>query len=136
MARILCIDYGLKRCGVAVTDPLQIAVHGLVTVDKKDLFEYIVDYCREEDVSKLVLGHPELDTGRRTPVVQSLEDFAEKIKRALPAMEIDLHDESYTSQDAADIILSSGIGRKKRRDKALVDKVSAVIILQDYLGHI
>ena len=119
-----------------MTDPLQIAVHGLSTVDKKELFTFVVSYCKEEDVELVVFGHPELFTGRLTPVVQSLQDVVERIRKELPDLEIKFHDESYSSQRASELIYSSGVGKKKRRDKALVDKISAVLILQDYLGHI
>lgn len=126
----------MKRCGLAVTDPLQIAVHGLPTVEKKELYDFVIGYCRDEEVEKIVFGHPELFTDKLTPVVQSLNDFVARVKKDLPDLVIEFHDESYSSQKASELIHSSGVGRKKRRDKTLVDKISAVLILQDYLGHI
>lgn len=136
MARILCIDYGTKRCGLAVTDPLQITVNGLTTVEKKDLVAFVIDYCQNEDVEKIVVGHPELFSGRTTPVVQSMQDVLKKISEALKLIEIDYHDESYTSQKASQLLVASGAKKKKRREKGILDKMSAIVILQEYLGHI
>lgn len=126
----------MKRCGIAATDVLQISVNGLTTVDKKALLPWLTDYCRNEEVERVVFGHPELLTGNETSVVRSLEDFVKKFKKEYPNIETVFHDESFTSARAGQVILQSGVKKKKRRDKALVDKVSAVLILQDYLGHI
>ena len=135
MARILGIDYGLKRCGVAVTDPLQIAVHGIKTLPKSELLDFVQAYCQDNEVEKIVIGHPGLLDGGNSPVIQSIEDFRKKLEESVEP-EIVFHDESFSSLRAKQVLLHSGIKKKKRQEKGLLDKVSAVLILQDYLGHI
>jgi putative Holliday junction resolvase len=136
LSRVVGIDYGLKRCGIAATDSLRIAVHGLTTVPKTELLDFLKDYCDKEDVETIVVGHPELITKRQTPMTQSLEDFVSKLKLQNPDVEVIYHDESYSSQSASQVILASGARKKKRREKGLLDKISAILILQDYLGHL
>lgn len=136
MARILSIDYGLKRCGLAVTDPLQIIVNGLTTVSQPDLLNFVLNYCMENEVEKIVLGYPLHADGSKTQVSQEIELFKIKLEMGLPQIKVDLYDERKSSQDALRIIVQSGVGKKKRSDKALLDKMSAVVILQRYLGHI
>ena len=136
MSRIVGIDYGLKRCGIAATDPLRIAVHGLTTVPKTELLGYLKEYCEKEEVETIVVGHPELFSQRQTPMTQSLEDFVKKLKVQHPSIDVVFHDESYSSHSASQVILASGARKKKRREKGLLDKISAILILQDYLGHL
>jgi putative Holliday junction resolvase len=90
----------------------------------------------DNDVGKIVIGHPELESGRITPVVQSLQDFVSKLRLKFKTLDVVFHDESFSSANAAQIIFESGAKKKKRREKGLVDKISAVLILQDYLGHL
>ena len=135
MGRIVCVDYGIKRCGIATTDALQIAAHPLTVVDKKELIEYLNSYCKNEDVDKIVFGHPEMFTNRVTPVVQSMMDTLKGLKLVLPRMEFDFHPEDYTSARASEVLVKIGVPKKKRREKGILDKMSAVLILQDYLGH-
>ena len=136
MSRVLGIDYGIRRCGVAATDELQIAAHGVATVEKSALLQFLKEYLSSNDVEKIVIGHPEFESNRTTPLVQSLEDFTGKLREAFPDLDVVYHDESFTSVRASRIIYQSGVRKKKRREKGLVDKVSAVLILQEYLGHI
>lgn len=136
MARIVGIDYGMKRTGVSATDPLQIIVSGIDTVATSDFIDYMVTYCREEPVEKIVFGRPQHKDGVDTYLVEHIEKAIVKLSKALPEMTFDWADESYSSTDAKHAILMSGAKKSKRRDKALVDKISAVIILQRYLGHI
>lgn len=130
------IDYGTKRTGIAVTDPLQIIVNGLETVTTADLFDFLKVYFETEAVEKVVVGEPLHPDGNPAQIAHLVKGFVKKLGKLYPDLEIVLHDERYTSVNAKLIILQSGAKKKKRRDKALVDKVSATLILQDYLGHI
>lgn len=136
MARILSIDYGSKRCGIAVTDPLQIAVHGLETVEEKKLINYLEEYINKEPVDKIVFGLPTHADGSETYLKEKIDNCIITIKKKLPNIEVDFQDEYLSSSEAKDIIRLSGKNKKARRDKKLVDKVSAILILQRYLKHI
>ncbi len=136
MARILSIDYGIKKCGLAVTDPLQLIVSPLKTVKTSSLLSYLKIYFQEEEVEKLVLGMPSNMNGSPTYLVPIINTFAEKIEKIYPDMKIDFQNENFSSQQAKEIILNSGLTKKQRQDKSRLDKISAVIILQRYLKHI
>lgn len=136
MARIMGIDYGAKRTGISVTDSLQIAVHPYKTVPTATLFSTLENYFAEEVVEKVVFGYPTHADGTDTYLVKEIKKFAERLQKKFTELEIDFQDESYSSSDAKEIILKSGINKKGRRDKSKVDLVSAVIILQRYLKHI
>jgi putative Holliday junction resolvase len=136
LARILGIDYGLKRCGIAVTDPFQIIVNALDTVETKNLELFLSKYFETEHVEKIVFGHPVHKDGNDTYLVKNIQDFCKKIQNKWPEKIIDFQDESFTSVMAKDAIMMSGAKKKKRQDKALVDRISAVFILQKYLKHI
>ena len=133
MPRILAIDYGLKRTGLAVTDPLKIIATALTTVESPKLIQFLKDYFKKEEVELIVIGEPknwdESDT-HATPLVKKL---VEKLKKEFPNMPLKLVDERYTSKMAGDAIIEMGIKKKDRRDKSLVDKVAATIILQEYM---
>ena len=135
MARILGIDYGTKRVGIAVTDPLQIIVNGLDTVPTDEIFDYLKKYMEEEEVECIVVGEPMHEDGSPAQIAHLVVGFIRKLKELFPEIKVDTQDERFTSKDAKEIILLSGVKKKKRRDKLLVDKISAVLILQDYLGH-
>ncbi|MCL4118255.1 UNVERIFIED_CONTAM: hypothetical protein GTU68_012156, partial [Idotea baltica] len=135
VSRILAIDYGTKKTGIAVTDPLQIVVGGLDTLPTSELMDFLVDYVGREDVSKIVIGYPLHPDGNPAQLVPTIERLAKQIGKKFSLIEIVFHDESFTSKQAKEIILQSGHKKKKRRDKTLVDKVSAILILQDYLKH-
>ena len=136
MARILGLDYGQKRCGLAVTDPLQIIVSGLDSVETKDLFAYFDKYLAIEKVEKIVIGLPKHKDGNETYLKKDIDDFKVKFSLKWPDIVIDFEDEQFTSVMAKQMILDRGIKKQKRQDKGLIDKVSAVIILQKYLKHI
>ena len=133
LARIIAIDYGTKRTGLAVTDPLQIIANGLDTVATKDLEEYLRQYLNQEEVETIVVGEPFYPDGNPAQIHPQVIGFARRLKKLFPDIEVVTHDERYTSEEARQVILQSGARKKKRRDKSLVDKVSAVLILQDYL---
>ncbi|MCB0579603.1 MAG: Holliday junction resolvase RuvX [Phaeodactylibacter sp.] len=133
MPRILAIDYGTKRTGLAVTDPLQIIASGLDTVATPELEEYLKQYLGQEEVETIVVGEPLYPDGNPAQIHPLVVGFVRKLKKLFPDIEVVTHDERYTSEEARQVILQSGARKKKRRDKSLVDKVSAVLILQDYL---
>ena len=136
MSRILAIDYGQKRTGIAVTDPLQMIANGLATVETKELEKFIVGYVANEDVSTIVVGKPTQMNGENSENMKRIEPFFNRLKRLFPDKEITYYDERFTSVLAHQAMLQSGIGKKARQNKALVDKISATIILEDYLQSI
>lgn len=136
MGRILSIDYGIKKCGLAVTDPLQIIVNPLKTVKTSSLLSFLKQYLEEEKVEKIVFGMPSHLDGNPTYLVEEINRFANELKSLKPDLLIDFQNENFSSQQAKEIILKSGLTRKQRQDKSRVDKISAVIILQRYLKHI
>jgi putative Holliday junction resolvase len=137
MGRIMGIDYGMKRTGLSVTDPLQLIVQGLETCESQRVLEFIRDYSIREPIDAFVVGYPfpEGEWGDRN-FQKKLDQFIRDLKQNFPTKEIHLHDERYSSMRAREIMLESGMKRKKRRDKSVVDRTSAIIILQEYLGHI
>lgn len=136
MGRIIGIDYGLKKTGISVTDPLQIIVTPIKTVMTSELYPFLKDYFINENVDKVVIGDPKHRDGASTYLREYIDVFIQALKKDYPNIEVDLQDERMTSIEAKNIILQSGIRKSKRRDKTLVDKISAVLILQKYLGHI
>ena len=133
MSRILAIDYGTKRCGIAVTDESQIIASGLTTVGTKDLLNWIQTYTTEEEVELFIVGEPKRMHGEASDVEQDIQVFLKKLREVKPNIPVKRIDERFTSKMAFDAMLASGISKKKRKDKALVDQISATIILQDYL---
>lgn len=133
MGRILAIDYGTKRTGIAVSDPLRLIAGGLTTVPTKELERWLADYFSREEVSTVVLGKPTRMDGTPSDTWRYIEPLAARLRRAWPDKEVVFHDERFTSVMAHRTMLESGIGRMARRDKALVDKISATIILQSYM---
>lgn len=132
--RILSIDYGKKRTGIAVTDPSQIIANGLTTVDTNQLLSFLKDYVKQEEVERFVIGLPTQPNGLPSENQKRVLAFSEKLKKALPHIPIDFYDERFTSVLAHQTILDSGIGKKRRQtDKGLVDEISACIILQNYM---
>lgn len=135
MARILALDYGTKRTGVAVSDPLRIIATALETIPTHTIIDFLKQYIYMNDVDTIVLGKPTQMNGQPSQTMPAIEALAAKLKTLFPAIEIKLHDERFTSVMAQRTILESGIGKMKRRDKSLVDKVSATIILQSYMTY-
>lgn len=133
MGRILAIDYGTKRTGIAVSDPLQLIAGGLATVDTKGLERWLADYFAREEVDTIVLGKPSRMDGTPSETWRFIEPLAARLRRAWPDKRVVFYDERFTSVIAHRTMLESGIGRMARRNKALVDKISATIILQSYM---
>ncbi len=136
MSRILAIDYGLKRTGIAVTDPLQIIVSPLTTIPTKELFDYLKEYFSSEEVELVVFGDPKHADGNPTHVSEKVHKFAQFLNKELPQIPIEFEDESFSSVEAMRTLLMSGAKKKKRREKGILDKVSAAIILERYLHRI
>ncbi len=133
MSRILAIDYGMKRTGLAVTDMLQIVPGALDTVDTQKLMAYLNDYVKRENVERIVIGEPMQPNGQPSENLKRVRKFEEQWRKAHPEIPIEGFDERFTSVMAHRTMLDAGLGKKARRDKALVDRISATIILQDYL---
>ena len=133
MARIMGIDYGAKRTGIAVTDRLQIIATGLCTVPTDDLMDFLVNYCKEEEVECFVLGDPKNLDGGATHATPLVAAFKEKLREKFPDKKLEMIDETYTSKMAMQTLIASGVKKMKRRNKALLDEVSATIILQSYM---
>lgn len=136
MARILSIDYGKKRTGLAVTDPLQIIAGGLVTVSTSELFDFLNGYVSKEPVERIVIGEPKQSDGSPSENMARVTQFVNRWKKARPDIPIEFYDERFTSVLAHRAMIDGGLGKKKRQDKALVDEVSATIILQSYLESV
>lgn len=134
MARILAIDYGKKRSGLAVTDPLQIIPGGLATVSTSELFDYLHAYIAREQVERIVIGEPKQPNGQPSENLGRVRQFVARWRKAVPDIPIDYYDERFTSVLAHRAMIDSGIGKMARRNKAVVDKISATIILQDYMS--
>jgi putative Holliday junction resolvase len=136
LARILSIDYGSKRTGLAVTDPLKIIASGLTGIHTKDLENFLTEYFRKEEVEKVIIGHPtnwdDSDT-HATPLVQA---FINRFKKVFPNMPIIKVDERNTSKMAVQSMIQSGMKKKNRQNKSLVDEIAATIMLQEYLNNI
>lgn len=133
MARILSIDYGKKRTGLAVTDPLQLIAGGLATVSTSTLFEYLTQYVAKEDVERIVIGEPRQPNGQPSENLERVKQFVNRWRKAMPQIPIEFYDERFTSVLAHQAMLEGGLKKKARQDKALVDEISATIILQDYM---
>ena len=136
MGRILSIDYGKKRTGLAVTDPLRIIASALTTVETKELEKYLADYFSKNDVDIIVLGKPSQMNGQPSETMRYIEPLAGRLRHAYPDKRVVLYDERFTSVLAHRTMLESGIGKMARRDKAVVDRISATIILQSYMDSI
>lgn len=136
MSRILSIDYGVRRTGIAVTDPLQIIANGLTTVESHRLLVWLKDYLSREEVERFVVGLPRQTNGRDSESMPLVRAFVKKLQLSFPEIPVEMWDERYTSVLAHKAMLDSGIGKKARRNKSLVDEISACIILQGWMeGH-
>lgn len=133
MARILAIDYGKKRTGIAVTDELQIIANGLTTVATVELEQFILSYVQREPVECIVVGLPKQMNNTPSENMGRITPFVNRLRKLLPDIPVEMYDERFTSVLAHQTILASGIGKMARRDKALVDEISATIILQSYM---
>lgn len=136
MGRILAIDYGQKRVGLAVTDDLQIIANGLKTVHVKDIWSFLSDYLKNEEVECIVIGEPKDLQNKPSDSARFVEPFVNKLKKTYPDMKIVRFDERFTSKMAHDTMLASGLSKSKRQNKELVDTISATIILQSYMSSL
>lgn len=135
MGRILGIDFGRKRIGVAVTDPLQMFASPLETVSNKDFDSFIDDYMKSEQVEAIVIGYPVQMNNTPSESVKYLDPFIRKLKKRIPGMTIHLVDERFTSRMAFRSMIDGGVKKEKRQDKSMVDRISASIILQTFLDR-
>lgn len=133
MGRILAIDYGQKRVGLAVTDELQIIANGLTTIHVKDIFEYLNNYLSTEKVDVIVVGEPKDMRNRPSDASRFIEPFVRKLVKTYPTIKVVRFDERFTSKMAMDSMIAGGLGKQKRKNKALVDTISATLILQSYM---
>ena len=135
MSRIVAIDYGRKRTGVAVTDTLQMIANGLTTVPTHELLAFLVDYVFRESVERIVIGLPKQMNNQASESMKYIEPFVRSLKKKLPDMPVEFVDERFTSVLAHRTMLEAGLKKKDRQNKALVDEISATIILQSYLEN-
>ena len=133
MGRILSVDYGRKRTGIAVTDSLQLIAGGLATVSTSELFTFLAEYIQKETVERIVVGEPRQSDGSPSENLPRVLEFVSKWKNKYPDIPIVLYDERFTSVLAHQAMLDGGLKKKSRQNKALVDEISAVILLQDYM---
>ena len=135
MGRIVAIDYGNKRVGVAVTDPLKIIANALDTVHAKDILTFLKNYIQQEPVEAIVVGMPRTLANTPTDVTSAVVGFVRKLKKEIPGIPVYTIDERFTSRMAFQAMIDGGVKKKDRQNKATVDKVSATIILQSYLAQ-
>lgn len=136
MGRLLAIDYGRKRCGIAVTDSLRIVANGLTTVRTCDLMAFLKEYCAKETVDKIIIGLPLQMDGSPSESSRYIDPFLKHLRREMPDMSLERYDERFTSTLAHRAMIDGGLRRMARRDKELVDEIAAAIILNDYLSSI
>ena len=135
MPRILAIDYGQKRTGIAITDELQIIASGLTTIASDTAIDFLKKYFEKENVCKVLIGEPKQMNGEPSQSTEIIELFVTKFKKAFPNMELIRVDERFTSKMAFQTMIDSGLKKKQRQNKALIDEISATIMLQDYLSR-
>jgi len=136
LARILAIDYGIKRCGIAVTDELQIIASGLDTIATKEIFSFLTTYLKEENVETFVVGEPKQMDNTVSESHELIETFVAKLKTTFPKIPVERVDERFTSKMAFQSMIDSGLKKKQRRNKGLIDEISATIILQSYMQRL
>jgi len=134
-SRLMAIDYGGKRTGIAVTDEMQMIASGLTTVATKELFAFLTDYFSKENVEKVVIGEPKRLNNEPSQIADEIVKFVEKFKQQFATIEVVRMDERFTSKMAFQTMIDSGLKKKQRQNKALVDEIAATILLQDYLTY-
>lgn len=135
MPRILAIDYGLKRTGIAVTDEMQIIASGLTTIPSETAIAFLKDYFGKEKVEKVLIGEPKQMNGEPSQSAEIIEKFVLLFQNTFPEMKLERVDERFTSKMAFQTMIDSGLKKKQRQNKALIDEISATIMLQDYLSR-
>lgn len=133
MARIIAIDYGLKRTGLAVTDPLQIIATGLTTIESPRIINFLRDYFAKEPVERIIIGDPRNWDDTDTHATPLVREVIERLKKKFPTIPLETVDERYTSKMASQAMIDMGMKKMQRRNKALVDEIAATIMLQEYL---
>ncbi|MDR0332111.1 MAG: Holliday junction resolvase RuvX [Dysgonamonadaceae bacterium] len=133
MPRLLSIDYGKKRTGIAVSDILQIIANGLTTVETSKLFDFLSDYLQKEEVSTIIVGLPKQMSGEASENMKRIEPFVNRLRKLYPDILIEYFDERFSSKMAHQAMIDGGLKKKDRQNKALVDEISATIILQGYM---
>lgn len=133
MGRLLCIDYGKRRCGIAATDPLRIVATAVATVDTSSVMDFIIDYVGREPVDAIIIGRPTTLRGEPSESMKYITPFVKKLRKTMPLLEIIFWDERFTSAIAHRAMIDGGLPKMARRDKATVDRMAATIILNDYL---
>lgn len=136
VGRILAIDYGLKRTGLAVSDPLKMIAGSLCTIHPDKLFEFIEDYIKSEVLECIVVGYPRKLNNQKTDLTGHVDGLLKRLKKAFPEIKIEKTDERYTSKIAMDSMIEGGVKKSKRRNKELIDQISATLILQNYLNYL
>ena len=135
MSRILAIDYGIKRTGIAVTDEMQMIAFGLTTIPSDTAIAFLKDYFSKEKVERVIVGEPKQMDGTPSQSAEIINAFVAKFQAAFPEMPVNRVDERFTSKMAFQTMIDSGLNKKQRQNKALVDEIAATIILQDYLRY-
>lgn len=133
MARLLSIDYGKKRTGLAVSDPLQIIANGLSTVETSKLYDFLADYLQKEEVERIIVGLPKQMNNEPSENMKRVEPFVNRLKKLYPHIPVEYYDERFTSKMAHQAMIDGGLKKKERQNKELVDEISATIILQGYM---
>jgi len=133
VGRILAIDYGRKRVGLAVTDSLKMIANGLTTVSSKDIFNFLTSYLKKENVECFVVGYPKQMNNQPSESIEYINTFIKQLKRKFPDIPVELMDERFTSKMAFQTMINGGLKKKARKNKALIDTISATIILQSFL---
>lgn len=136
MARILAIDYGMKRMGLAVSDTLQISANGLETMETEKVMDFLKKYISENEVEKILIGFPLNFDGSNTHATHAVKEFIAQLEKQFPAIQVIKRDEAFTSKMAVQALVNSGMKKKERRKKGNIDKMSAVLILQEYLQSV
>ena len=135
MARIIALDFGKQRTGIAVTDELQLIASGLTTVNTKDLLQFLKEYTAKENIAGIVVGEPKQWDNTPSESEVSIQIFLKKLRTSFPLIPIDRQDERFTSKVAFQTMIDSGLKKKQRRNKELIDEISATLILQSYLNR-
>ena len=135
MPRILSIDYGIKRTGIAITDEMQIIASGLTTIPSETLITFLKDYFSKEKVEQVIIGEPKQMDGTPSQSAEIIEKFIKTFKMSFPEMPLDRVDERFTSKMAFQTMIDSGLKKKQRQNKALIDEIAATIMLQDYMNR-
>ncbi|MGG5576167.1 Holliday junction resolvase RuvX [Myroides sp. C15-4] len=135
MGRLLAIDFGQKRTGIAVTDEFQIIASGLTTVNTSELMSFLKEYFQQEKVERVIIGEPKRLNNEPSEITPILNEFIAAFEKAFPTMPVERIDERFTSKMAFQTMIDSGLKKKQRQNKALIDEIAATIILQDYMGR-